>query len=363
MPAVILLLAAPAAADHAAATASERVVFVERERLQLVRARLQADDCPPWLREAYDKLMTRAEAALDREPQPPQRWHVPGFYRDADGHRRAKGVLQDDANDAYSLALAAHLTGDDRHATAAVRLIDAWSGGVGEMSTADDSTLSFSYHFPAMIFAADLVRDSDGWPRERQARFEVFLRDKALPMNTSGRANNWGNWGLVLKLSVAAYLGDDGLMERGAVRWREFIDSQIAGDGHLPHEVERNRGAGERGIWYSHFTLMPQTLAAEILRVNGIDLYDHESDGRSLRLAYEALAPWALDPDTFPWFKPDRAERQLGTTYVGYFELLAPRWPDPAAAELLRRHRPVRVNHCAPHLTLTHGVDLADGDR
>jgi hypothetical protein len=217
--------------------------------------------------------------------------------------------------------------------------------------------LSFSYHFPALILAADLIQGFYGWPTARQEAFGQFLREKALPMNTMSRKNNWGNWGLVLVMACAAWLRNDELIEQGVTRWKEFIERQIAEDGHLPHEVHRNNGRGERGIWYTHFSLMPQTLAAEIARVHGgVDLYDYVSPkGRTLRQAFECIAPWARDPATFPYFQGDDLQDLRGTDYVSYFEILNARWPNADAAAMLDGLRPLTANHSAPHLTFTHG--------
>jgi hypothetical protein len=334
-----------------------RGVFLSPEKLAALRESVTRGDEPAS--SAFLRLSEEAAAGLKHEPQPPERWHVPAFYRDAEGHRKAKRGLEQDANTAYTLALYFQMTGGEAHARAAARLIDAWTTGVKSFSREDDSTLSFSYHFPAMIFAADLLRDWNGWPEASREAFKQFVREKALPMNTSAAANNWGNWGLVLLLSAAAHLEDADLFERGVGRWKEFIERQIAPDGHLPHDVGRNNGRGERGIWYSHFTLMPQTIAAEIALVNGVDLYEYESPGgRTLRLAFERLAPWAREPATFPYFKGTNNAGQLGTDYINYFEVLNARWPNPDAAAMLRERRPVRASHCAPHLTFTHGADL-----
>lgn len=331
-------------------------VFLTDARIDELRRRVEGRVEPTYT--AWRALAAEAAAHLDATPHAPEVWYVPGFYRDADGHRAAKLGLQTDANAAYVLALHHRIAGDPRSAAAAVRLIRAWATRVRRMRTEDDSKLSFSYHFPALVFAADLLRDSPAFPADDRAAFRAFVREKALPMNTMDVHNNWGNWGLVLVLASAAHLGDEALFERGVARWKHFVEEQIAPDGHLPHEVGRNNGLGERGLWYSHFTLMPQTLAAEIARVQGVSLYDYRSPGgRTLRLAFERLAPWTLRPDTFPYYRGEPGG-QLGTDYVGYFEILNALWPNAAATELLRRSRPLSATHSAPHLTFTHGEPL-----
>lgn len=331
-------------------------VFITDGRIEALKQAVAFGEEPTT--GAYRALLEFGEANLDREPHVLTEWYVPGFYNDAKGHASAKQGLCEDANAAYGLALCYRMTGEQKYADTALRLINAWATGVETMSMKDDSTLSFSYHCPAMVFGADLLRDQGVWPEEQQAAFEGFLRDKALPMNTMRRANNWGNWGMVLAAACAVYLEDDALFEQCAARWKEFAEKQIDAQGHLHHEVTRNEGRS--GVWYSHFSLMPQTIAAEILRVNGIDLYDYRTaSGKSLRDAYGPLAGWSEHPETFPYWDKDPAELG-GVTYFSYFEILNPRWPSAAATRLLRAARPMTARHCAPFLTFTHGQPLPE---
>ena len=289
----------------------------------------------------------------ENTPHAPETWYVPGYYRDAQGHSSAKRGLQDDANAAYTLALCYRMTDEEPYAEGAARLIDAWATQVKMLRTADDSKLSFSYHFPALVFAADLITGYSGWSLERQQAFSQFVHDRAISMNTMDRGNNWGNWGLSMSMAIAVYLDDGKLFAKGIERWKWFIEHQIAEDGHMHHEVKRN--GGRSGLWYSNFSLLPQVIACEVAKVRGVDLYDYKSkSGRTLRQAFEKLAPWLADPKSFPYWKGDPGKLH-GVTYVGYFELLNIRWPNKAASELLKKARPCRTTHGAPFLTFTHG--------
>lgn len=326
-------------------------VFLTPTRIDIIKERIEQKQEPQY--SAFLALKKYVQENKERKPHAPNEWYVPGYYDDAKGHTAAKQGLQDDANTAYEFALYCRLTGDESYAKAAARLIDAWATTVESMSDKDDSTLSFSYHFPALIFAADLIQSFTDWPSHKQQAFQTFVRAKALPMNTMGRKNNWGNWGLVLVMASASYLGDGPLFETSVARWKEFIESQIADDGHLPHEV--NRSEGQRGIWYSHFSLMPQTIAAEIARVNGVDLFDYESTSkRNLKSAYEKIAHWTLKPEEFSYFK-GKTNEMLGKDYYSYFEILLPHWENQDARDLIMNHRPQTARHCTPFLTLTHG--------
>jgi hypothetical protein len=157
----------------------------------------------------------------------------------------------------------------------------------------------------------------------------------------------------VLTLAGASYLGELPLFGEAVERWANLVGSQIARDGSLPREVRRS--GGRRGLWYTHFTLFPQTIAAEIARVNGIDLYEFRSrKGRTLRRAFERAAGWAEDPASFPYYGGDPADL-VGARAASYFEILNTRWPTPAAQAVIRTERPFNDSHSAPFMTFTHG--------
>ncbi len=329
-------------------------VFISDSRLETLTESIKEKKEPTH--SAFVKCLKHADENLERVPIVPKKWHVPGYYRDAAGHKKAKNGLRDDANAAYALALCYRITGEQKYARSAVRLINAWATGIETMSRRADSTLSFSYHFPALVFAADLLRGSVVWPKEEEKVFSDFLRGKALPMSTIGSKNNWGNWGLVLSISCAVYLKDEPLFDQCAERWKHFIEHQIAEDGHLSHEV--GRSGGQLGIWYSHFSLMPQTIAAEIMKVNGQDLYGFKSqNGRTLKQAYDKVAKWTRKPELYPYWKGDPKDLE-GVDYFSYFEILNNHWPNGDASKLLSESRPLTADHSAPLLTLTHGQPI-----
>src|SRR5512136_1254858 len=94
-----------------------RPVFVPEARLALLRQRVQAGAEPNAA--AFRKMKAEVDRDLNHEPRVPKQWYVPGYYSDADGHRKAKEGLQDDANFAYQAALCYRMTADEKYAQAA----------------------------------------------------------------------------------------------------------------------------------------------------------------------------------------------------------------------------------------------------
>ncbi len=325
-------------------------ILVTEQRLAVLQKRVEQKLEPTFT--AFQQLRKAADKCLQLEPNVPDVWYVPGYYDDAQGHISAKEGLMNDANGSYKLALVYRITGEQIYANKAAQIIRAWSK-LQKTETKDDSCLSFSYHFPAMILAADVLESYEGWTEEDRKSFKTFVREKALPLNTMSRKNNWGNWGLVFVTAAAVYLEDRELFNLCTERWKEFIELQIADDGHLIHEV--NRGEGRYGIWYSHFSLMPQTLAAEIMKNHGVDLFDYTSpSGHQLKKAFLLAAQWANHQETFPYYD-GKPEKLVAPHYVSYFEILNRHWPDDNATEILEKLRPLSANHSAPALTFTHG--------
>ncbi len=347
-------------------------VLISDGRLETILHRLDQETEPQST--AFAQLMDDVAEDIESEPSAPSVWFVPFFYNDADGHREARDGLEADANAAYRLALAYRLTGDAAYGESAAGFVEAWTYEVECFRTSEDSALAFSYHFPAMIFAADLLRDTEAWSAEAEADFASMLRQQALEISSSisSRGNNWGNWGVTLSTAIAAYLGDDELMDEQVERAREHIEGQIDADGHLAEEVTRNGGVGDYGIWYSHFSLLPALLTAEIAEPHGYDLFSHEnSHGLTLGDAVEVLAGWVETPESFPYFDgpiEDLANvrtidylREDGVTAhsMSHFEIAASRYDLPVVDRLLVEERPMTTIHAAPHLTLTHG-DMRD---
>lgn len=326
-------------------------VLLTADRIAALRDRIGARTQPNY--DGWTRLLAAADGNLTREPVVPVTWMVPWAY----GPNAAQGAaitagLRDQANAAYRLALVYRITGDESYAAASARQITTWIRGVQTYSTAEDSTLAFAVNFPLMIVAADLLRPSPAFPAATQQEFGTYLRTRAFAMSTTSQENNWGNWGLVLELSAAAYLGDRIAFDKAATRWKYFIGSQIAANGEMSLEVTRENGT--KGIWYSNYALFPQTMAAEIMRVNGLDLFEYQSpNGRNLRMAYDRIVGYVNDPTTFPYDKS--ATDPGGYRYdVGYWELLNARWPNPAADTVLGYRRPIKDDPMSVGMTFTH---------
>ena len=353
-------------------TGAERGVVLNSDaRIDAVAQRV-ADGTEPQAGAAA-RLMDEIPADLARTPAPPTTFFVPFFYNNSDAHRAARDGLQNDANAAYRLALAYRLTGDLQYGTHAAAFLDAWTSTVECVRTAEDSALAFSYHFPAFIHAAELLRGTDAWSADGEALFAGFVRETAVAVAASilSAQNNWGSWALETTTASAAYLADTELLATANTRAVELIEHQIDENGHMPDEVSRNNGVGDYGIWYTHFSMLPLMLSAETLAAHGYDLFGYtNAQGTGLADAAAAVAGWVNDPETFAYFTGDTADlanvrtidylREAGTIAhsMSYFELTANHYPSELLDSLLAEEGPMTTIHSAPYLTLTHGAML-----
>ena len=337
--------------------APKRHVLLRAGEIEALKIRIGSNE--PRASAYFDALSFAVPTWRSATPRAPERFQVAPFYQDASGHRQEKGKILHDATAAYGLALHFRLAGDDMSARAAVRFLRPWFESVA-YTTDPETCLVLSYTFPILIYAADLLDPAPLaiWTQNDREKFSAFLGSTLLDFNTSERANNWGNWGNLLRMSIAAYRDDRVLFDLTVDRHKELIRDQIGTENQFIHEVVRNQGRGEQGIGYSHFALGPLAMSAQIALGRGVDLFNYVSpNGRSMEPAWRQLAAWTAAPETFPYFKErngsemenvttidfdffDRTTTGLFPIRMGYFELLQKRWPVRAAEEILAETGP-----------------------
>ncbi len=341
-------------------------IYLTDARIEALKKRV-ADRVEPNY-SAWVGLKKAADAALTAPaPVVPETFFSLSPYKDYAKHQenKASNTFGRDAHAVFRLALAYRITGDPKYAQGAVKLLNAWATGLKTVDAKQDNTsLNICSNFPNFLIAADLLKNSPDFSPADQTRFRDFVKNVVVATNSAGlcmkRSNNWANFGTLFAMSAGIYLQDPALFNAGVARWRQLVDSQMEADGTLKEEVNRvgsDKVPGSMGLWYSHFTLFPATIAAEVARVNGVDLYNYVSpSGKSLRLAYEKLIPWVKDPASFPFYKGTGDPTKLTGLYlIPYYEMLTRRWPNPDALAILKAHRPVKTNHCVPDETFTHG--------
>ncbi len=344
-------------------------ILIDQAEIDAIRAQL-AMSSEPW-QSAYTGLIRAADEALGQAPvsvtfgglnRCDGNEHVfcsTGFYPggdvrdryDADQVRVVSTAVRD-------LGMAYAFSGQDRYAEKAIELIRVWA--------LDPDTLMYPripYQqakielYPTLsgfIYGADLIWNYPGWDPSEKTALAAWIRafgEAAMSMTTD--QNNFGNWKIALVAVAGAYLDDVPLLEHAFSEFRRKIPDQIHWTGRMNWEYGRTAGWG--GIGYSLYAVQAMTMAAEVARHREVDLYDYTSDGtRGLRVALDYLAPYLVDPSSWPHATgPSPLHDQSGQ---GVYELAYSRWRAPEHLAVLERwRRPLRMNIWAlGSVTLTH---------
>lgn len=304
--------------------------------LFITPAQIQALQQQP---ERWAALQKRCDAELDARAQPVADFSPPPHYSSTGvTHDTTAKNLSSDAGIIYRAALCYQLTTNRTYASHAQTMIDAWSKTVKTVGKGQGAS-DFNFNMPQIIIGASLVRHVNQWD---DTAFRTLLADKAAATTHADKANNHGNWGVLLDASIAAYLGDTQQLAKASRRWEALMQSQVVDDGSLPLEICRSNttnycgGAdkGINGLSYTHYTLLPTTIAAEILTLRGFDVYQGEA-GRKLGLAYARAASWTRYPDTFPYYQSNDGKLN-GIRNAAYFSILQKHYPNPDAGTVLR---------------------------
>ena len=361
----------------AAATAvtrnADKPVFISAARLSAIRSAVAQQRSPNY--RAFRDLLGECQTALSAGQHAPHTIYVPGFYVDEAGHGKAKQPIQTDANNVYALGLCYGITHEERYAEAAASIVKAWATTVQTISTADDTTLVLSYHFPAMIFGADLIRTSRAYA-DVDKDFTAFLQQKMVGAssidrvsrvrcgysNTGVPSNNWSNWGTVLTISIGAYTNDAALFNQAIRKWKENVVYQIDRNGNLPMEQTRNNCNGNAGMNYTNFAMQALSITAEIAANSGIDLFHYTSGGdMPYRQAWTRTAELTRHPELFAFANYNSTDYADFRYDTAWFEIANNYFPNDDGHWVLEQFRPVVSREVLRYSTLTHGdlkIDL-----
>lgn len=275
---------------------------------------------------AYEALIQQAQANLEKPSQAVEDYSVPGYYIDADGHRKMMGRLSNDAWTAYSCALAFQLTAGKekvQYAKKAIGIINAWAS-TNKKTSNYDGDLAMADAGAGLVFAAELMTNCNEWKKEERAEFKTWVRTVYLKSceKIAGRANNWGDWGLVGMAASYYHLDDAEALDKTVDLLKDKIDKAIEANGSMPHETKREK----RGLWYTYFALAPLTSACQIvLNARGADLFHYKGkDGAGIEEALDYLLHYTREPEKWPHHKeadllPGTPAKHPGNLYEAMF--------------------------------------------
>lgn len=289
----------------------------------------------------WNGLRPRCEAALKLESHPLADFSPPPHYgpTGVTADQGAEPSLRRDSLAVYDLAVCGAISNNHQYSAKAEEILDGWAHTTKQIGS-EQGKAGFNFYFPYALLGAYLLEQDSTWHSDD---FTRFVRDVVVPSNNTKRENNHGNWGVLLLATAGGYLHDQELTSRARDRWFELMQSQVADDGSLPLEICRSDTSnwcggptkGIKGIAYTHYTLFPTTIAAEILRNLGQDVYSGPG-GKQLCRAYARAAAWSLHPETFPYYSSNNGKLD-GVHNFDYFYILQNRCPAAGGPAVLNQ--------------------------
>ncbi|WP_139548430.1 alginate lyase family protein [Helicobacter pylori] len=233
----------------------------------------------------------------------------------------------------YDLALGYLVSKNKQYGLKAIEILNAWAKELQSVDTYQSED-NINFYMPYMNMAYWFVKKAFPSPE-----YEDFIK-RMRQYSQSALNTNHGAWGILFDVSSALALDDHTLLQNSANRWQEWVFKAIDENGVIPSAITRSDTSdyhggptkGIKGIAYTNFALLALTVSGELLFENGYDLWGSGA-GKRLSVAYNKVATWILNPETFPYFQPNL----IGVHNNAYFIILAKHYSSPSTNELLKQ--------------------------
>ncbi|RKV23207.1 hypothetical protein DD742_00955 [Helicobacter pylori] len=260
----------------------------------------------------------------------------------ASKHYTSTGVREPDsctksfkksATMSYDLALGYLVSKNKQYGLKAIEILNTWAKELQSVDTYQSED-NINFYMPYMNMAYWFVKKAFPSPE-----YEDFIK-RMCQYSQSALNTNHGAWGILFDVSSALALDDNALLHNSANRWQEWVFKAIDENGVIASAITRSDTSdyhggptkGIKGIAYTNFALLALTISGELLFENGYDLWGSGA-GKRLSVAYNKVATWILNPETFPYFQPNL----IGVHNNAYFIILAKHYSSPSADELLKQ--------------------------
>ncbi|EJC16201.1 alginate lyase family protein [Helicobacter pylori] len=233
----------------------------------------------------------------------------------------------------YDLALGYLVSKNKQYGLKAIEILNAWAKELQSVDTYQSED-NINFYMPYMNMAYWFVKKAFPSPE-----YEDFIK-RMRQYSQSALNTNHGAWGILFDVSSALALDNNALLHNSANRWQDWIFKAIDENGVIASAITRSDTSdyhggltkGIKGIAYTNFALLALTISGELLFENGYDLWGSGA-GKRLSVAYNKVATWILNPETFPYFQPNL----IGVHNNAYFIILAKHYSSPSANELLKQ--------------------------
>jgi len=347
-------------------------ILVNHVQLNLIKQRVA--DCTEPQKTAFAALLKSELADLNYAPSP-RAAVVCGSYSKPDlgckDERR-------DATAAYTQALAWVVTGQEKYARNAIRIMNAWATTLTGGHTNDNGPVQAAWAASVWPRAAEIIRATSGfWAKEDIACFQKMLVEQYVPSLIHGCDEN-GNKELAMAeglINIGVFNDDRVLFADGVRMWRGRVPAYIylktdgpspiappsglptsaqwSNKGHLPAMVDGLLQETARDPHHANMTFASLVNVAETARQQGLDLYAEQGARITAAMEYQAqfLAPNNVKP---PQYLEFNLEPTWEIAYNHFHTRLGVALPNIAKVIPTNRPTGADLNHMVWE-TLTHG--------
>lgn len=347
-------------------------VLLNRTQLDLIKQRV-ADGIEPQ-KAAFAALLASSLADLNYTPSPRATVECGPFSKPDLGCKDERR----DATAAYTQALAWHITGNEKYARNAVRIMNAWAGTLTGGHLNENGPVQAAWTASVWPRAAEIIRyTSTFWAKEDIARFSRMLVTQYVPSLADGSDEN-GNKELAMSealIAIGVFNDDRITFAHGVKMWRGRTPATIYLTADGPAPIAPPNGLRQTAPWsnkgkppllvdgvlqetmrdphHANMAFASLVNAAETALLQGLDLYAEQ--GKRVAAAMEFQAQF-LAPNNTP--APANVEFSLQPTWeIAYNHFHARLGLElPKMARVIPTNRPTKadLNHMVWE-TLTHG--------
>lgn len=347
-------------------------VLLNREQLDLIRERVSRGIEPQ--KTAFAAVLQSPLAAIDYAPSPRATVECGPYSRPDLGCKDERR----DATAAYTQALAWMITGNERYAHNAIRIMNAWSATLNGGHLNENGPVQAAWAGAVWPRAAEIIRHtSEFWAKEDIARFRHMLATQYVPSLVNGSDEN-GNKELVMSealMAIGVFNDERITFAQGVRMWRGRAPTYIylqsdgaaplpppsglassapwSNKGHMPALADGLLQETARDPHHANMGFAAMVNAAEIARQQGIDLYAEQGARMIAAMEYQAQF---LSPNSAP--TPPKLEFAKEPTWEIGFNHFHTRLglQLPKMANVIPTNRPTGadLNHMVWE-TLTHG--------
>ena len=347
-------------------------ILLNRAQLDLIKQRV-ADGSEPQ-KTAFAALLRDSLADLSYAPNPRATIECGPYSKPDLGCKDERR----DATAAYTQALAWAVTGNEKYARNAIRIMNAWANILSGGHINENGPAQAAWAGSVWPRAAEIIRyTSSFWAKEDIARFQKMLVTQYLPSLVNGCDEN-GNKELAMSealIDIGVFNDDRITFANGVRMWRGRapcviylksdgpspivppnglpVSAPWSNKGNFPPFVDGVLQETARDPHHANMTFASLVNAAETARQQGLDLYTEQGARIVAAMEYQAqfLAPNKVKP-------PPNLEFNLEPTWEIAFNHFHTRLGValPKMAKVIPTNRPTGadLNHMVWE-TLTHG--------